>query len=235
MKRALVVLTAGFLLAYPLIVHAADGGGTPARPESEESVAGQEQASSTSSASLLEEAWKSLSPGYYRQTPLPIQGRVMFYNPEVMDRVLNFRLQAGHVTICPDCVGYVAMLRRGDLDRRVWLQRDGKPIEGPFWVIDAADRRHVGGLLARRWVVDVDHETALRWRMNRPLPVTVWAEPPPGVPIMVAPTLAQRAAGSTEMRPLKIAGLPGISLTLARIKEDLPFHRAPRLAPPRLP
>jgi len=121
--------------------------------------------------------WQDLTPSYSQPTPLPAQGRAMYYNPNIFERVLDFRLSARHVTECQECIGYVAMLRRGDLDRQVWLRREGKPAEGPFWVIDVAAKHHVGLLLERGWVVDVDYATAMRWRMNRPLPVTVLDAP----------------------------------------------------------
>ncbi len=123
--------------------------------------------------------WKDLTPDYFQASPLPAQGRAMYYNPNVFERVLDFRLSANHVTECEECIGYVALLRRGDLDRRVWLRREGKPAEGPFWVIDVAGKNHVGMLLERNWVVDVDYETAMRWRMNRPIPITVLETPTP--------------------------------------------------------
>ena len=123
--------------------------------------------------------WQDLTPDYFQASPLPVQGRAMYYNPNVFERVLDFRLSANHVTECAECIGYVALLRRGDLDRRVWLRREGKPAEGPFWVIDVAGKNHVGMLLERNWVVDVDYATAMRWKMNRPIPITVLETPTP--------------------------------------------------------
>jgi hypothetical protein len=146
-----------------------DGGDDPADPEPPQ----------LASAEAPEFTVDDLEPGYYERTPLPVEGRVMYYNPGVMERVLEFRLRAKHVTECATCIGYAAMLRAGDLDRRVWLEREGHLAEGPFWVIDVAAPQHVGQLINRNWIVDVDYETAIRWRMNRPLPVKVYADPPP--------------------------------------------------------
>lgn len=123
--------------------------------------------------------WEDLTPGYYQTSPLPVQGLAMYYNPNVFERVLEFRRSAGNVTECAECIGYVALLRRGDVDRRVWLRREGKPAEGPFWVVDVAAKHHVGQLLERGWAVDVDYETAMRWGMNRPIPITVLENPTP--------------------------------------------------------
>ena len=33
-------------------------------------------------------------------------------------------------------------------------------------------------LLARNWVVDVDYDTAMRWGMRGPVPVTILGAPP---------------------------------------------------------
>lgn len=118
-----------------------------------------------------------LNPSYYQPTPLPLRGLAMYYNPGVMDTVLANQLGWGDVTECDECIGRVALLREGDMDRRVWLQRPGHPVEGPFWVIDQAARHHVPGLVRRNWAVDVDYETAQRWEMRGPIPIVVLAEP----------------------------------------------------------
>lgn len=122
--------------------------------------------------------YDKLNPSYMAQSPLPVRGRAMYYNPGIMPEVLSYRLQLKQVEVCGDCVGYVALLRAGDLNRKVWLQWDDGTVEGPFLVIDVAARHHVPSLLARSWVVDVDYPTAMRRGMNQPIPVTVLAAPP---------------------------------------------------------
>lgn len=115
---------------------------------------------------------------YSQQSVLPVTGYAMYYNPEVMTEVLTNRLRMGHVTVCNECVGSVALLRVGDLNRRVWLQWADGTVEGPFLVADVAASQHVASLLARNWVVDVDYRTAMRHGMFNPVWVTVWAAPP---------------------------------------------------------
>ena len=110
----------------------------------------------------------------------------MYYNPGIMQTVLSFRLEVGHVALCQECVGYVALMRREDINRRVWLEWEDGVVEGPFLVIDTAAKQHVASLISRNWVVDVDYETALRRGMNRPLPVTVWASAPRNQPVRIA-------------------------------------------------
>ena len=102
----------------------------------------------------------------------------MYYNPGIMQQVLAFRLEAQHVSMCRECVGYVALLGREDLNRKVWIEWGPGDVEGPFLVIDAAAKHHVSSLLERNWVIDVDYATAMRRDMNRPLPVTVWDRRP---------------------------------------------------------
>ncbi len=119
-----------------------------------------------------------LHPPYAAATPLPLRGHAMYYNPGVMARVLSYRLQRGQVQLCAECVGYAALLRAGDLNRRIWLQWEDGTVDGPFLVVDAADVRHIPALLARNWAVDLDYRSAQRRGMNRPLPVTVHAHPP---------------------------------------------------------
>jgi hypothetical protein len=115
----------------------------------------------------------------YRQaTSLPIAGYAMFYNPNVMQEVVANRLQMGHIAPCGECIGNIALLRAGDLNRRVWLQWPDGTVEGPFLVADVAARHHVPQLLARNWAVDVDYQTAVRRRMTGPVWVTVLGSPP---------------------------------------------------------
>lgn len=122
-------------------------------------------------------AWQLLNPPYTAATPLPASGKAMYYNPGVMKTVIESRTRFDHIQPCVDCIGFVAMLRRGDLDRRVWLQVDRWRVEGPFHVVDVAATKHVGYLLERAWIVDVDYRTAQRWGFRMPW-VTVWEHPP---------------------------------------------------------
>lgn len=133
---------------------------------------------------------------YRQSSPLPMSGYAMYYNPNVMQEVLNNRLAMGHVSSCNECVGNIALLRAGDLNRRVWLQWSDGTVEGPFLVADVAAPQHVAQLLARNWVVDVDYRTASRRGMVGPEMVTVLASPPAGnvshsepfAPLYAAPT-----------------------------------------------
>lgn len=122
-------------------------------------------------------AWRLLEPAYAAETPLPVSGKAMYYNPGVMERVLETRLKYDHVELCEGCIGRAAMLRFGDVDRKVWLQFNGLRVEGPFHVIDAAATQHIGMLIERGWILDVDYQTAQRWGMRMPY-VTIWSEPP---------------------------------------------------------
>jgi hypothetical protein len=134
------------------------------------------EASSSSSPSAAAES--SSSSAYAQQSTLPATGYAMYYNPDVMTEVLTNRLRMGHITLCNECIGSVALLRPGDLNRRVWLQWADGTVEGPFLVADVAASQHVASLLARNWVVDVDYRTAMRRGIFNPVWVTVWAAPP---------------------------------------------------------
>ena len=81
-------------------------------------------------------------------------------------------------------VGAVALNRAGDRFREVWLQRPDGTVEGPFFSVDCAQRRHYEAREADNRIVEVDHATAIRWGMNAPLDgVTVWFENPTKRPI----------------------------------------------------
>jgi hypothetical protein len=137
-----------------------------------------EPAPASSVAQPEMQTFANLSPSYYERTPLPAEGKAMYYNPGVMQEVLEYRLSMGQVDKCPDCAGYVALLRAGDLNRRVWIKWPNGVVEGPFLVIDVAATHHIDMLLGRGWVIDVDYRTAMRHGMNRPLLVTVYDYPP---------------------------------------------------------
>jgi hypothetical protein len=130
--------------------------------------------------------WTALSPTYWEQTPLPVSGVAMYYNPFVMDGVLRYRQNNGNIDACPECIGYIALLRAGDLNRRVWIQLADGSYEGPFQVTDVAARHDIPSLLRRGWVVDVDWGTARRWGMRGGVPVTILPDPPDLMNEMIA-------------------------------------------------
>jgi hypothetical protein len=119
-----------------------------------------------------------LTPSYWEQTPLPQTGLATFYALGMMEHVLDVRDGYGQMLRCPECVGTVALLRAGDIGRKVWLQPPGGEKIGPFLVIDCARQVDVWPLVDRNWVVDVSYELGELWGMNRPLDdVTVLADP----------------------------------------------------------
>ena len=119
-----------------------------------------------------------LNPSYWEQTPLPQTGLATFYAPGMMEYVRDYRRSQGQLPDCPECVGTVALLRAGDIGRKVWLQPvDGERV-GPFLVIDCARRDDVAPLAARNWAVDVSYELGQAWGMLAPLGgVTVLEDP----------------------------------------------------------
>lgn len=121
------------------------------------------------------------NPPWEAATDLPVRGQVTYYAPGLMEWVYEYRLRLDQVPVCdpPACVGYVAMLRPGDLGRLVWLQPAGQFAEGPFLVVDYAARNNFEALDGRGLVAEVDHATAQRWGMRGPLAdVIVWQESP---------------------------------------------------------
>lgn len=121
---------------------------------------------------------EDLVPGYWEQTPLPHTGLATFYAAGMMEHVLAVRGGHGQVLRCDECVGTVALLRAGDIGRKVWLQPLGGERVGPFLVIDCARREDIPPLVARNWAVDVSYELGALWGMDRPLDgVMVLADP----------------------------------------------------------
>lgn len=197
---------------------------------------------------------QDLAPGYWEQSRLPQTGLATFYAPGMMEYVESYRLSAAQLPACPECVGTVALLRAGDIGRKVWLQPpDGERI-GPFLVIDCARRQDVDALLSRGWVVDVSYELGQVWQMDRPLAgVTVLEDPadaasgivrphaptpfyvPPGEVVISAPTMtpAVTAAAPTPWPTRRPEGLASHGAT----REPAPTSQppAPRLPTPLTP
>lgn len=111
------------------------------------------------------------NPPWIGGSDLPLQGEVTYYAPGLMEWVYEYRLRLHQVPVCdpPQCVGYVALPRPGDLGRKVWLQPVGLPAEGPFLVVDYASQKDFERLRDRGWVAEVDYQTAWRWGMLGPL------------------------------------------------------------------
>jgi len=114
-------------------------------------------------------------------TTAALIGLATFYAAGVMEQVVAYRTSIGQIAPCADCVGHVALLDQETIGRQVWLQAPGRPVEGPFLVVDCAAPRDREYLLSRGWVVDLDWETGQRWGMDAPLAgVRVLFEPPGG-------------------------------------------------------
>lgn len=123
-------------------------------------------------------AAETLDPGYWERTPLPQAGLATFYAAGLMEHVQDYRLAQAEIPRCPECVGAVALLRAGDIGRKVWLQPPGGEPVGPFLVVDCARRQDVAPLVSRNWAVDVSYELGQLWGMVRPLAgVTVLEDP----------------------------------------------------------
>ncbi len=167
----------------------------------------------------------ALNPAYSQASPLPLSGLAMYYNPNVMREVVANRMAMGHLSTCSECIGHVALLRVGDLNRRVWLQwADGK-VEGPFLVADVAAAHHVNYLLERNWVVDVDYQTALRRGMTGPVAVTVLAGPSTTAPPVVDAGVPANPSVATDKTSAETA-----IATATRVPTEIPLQYA--ISPP---
>ena len=166
-----------------------------------------------------------LDPGYWDSSPLPQMGVATYYAPGVMEWVRNYRREQGEIADCPDCVGAVALLRAGDIGRKVWLQPPGGELAGPFIVVDCARDTDIPALLDRNWAVDVGYDLGQLWGMAGPLDgVIVWADPgepatgpvrPAGRPlpayidpsqVVISPPTATPAP--SDLSPTRVPALP---------------------------
>jgi hypothetical protein len=162
-----------------------------------------------------------LIPGYWERSALPEIGLATFYSSGTMDWVWNYRRSRGEVNDCPECVGAVALLRAGDIGRKVWLQPPGGELAGPFMVVDCARGEDVQPLVDRSWVVDVSFEVGQLWGMTRPLDgVVVWADPAEGnappqpgkaPPVYIDPSQVVVTAPTATPEPAGEAGKASLS------------------------
>jgi hypothetical protein len=197
-----------------------------------------------------------LAPGYWEQSPLPQTGLATYYAPGMMEYVEGYRQTQGQLPACPECVGTVALLRAGDIGRKVWLQQTEGERIGPFLVIDCARRQDVAPLVARGWAVDVSYELGQAWEMNRPLDgVTVLEDPadagvkpvrlgvptpffvPAGEVVISAPTAtpAFTAAPPTPWPTRIPAGMATRGPAAEPTLNSAPVPPTPRLPPPLTP
>ncbi|MFN8442737.1 MAG: hypothetical protein U0175_18320 [Caldilineaceae bacterium] len=148
--------------------------------------------------------WQRLAPTYADQSPLPVRGQAMYYNPGVMQKVITYRQRMHQIQDCADCIGYVALLRAGDINRKIWLQVSDDTVEGPYLVTDVAARHDIPRLLRLGWGIDVDWETAKRWNLHMPM-VVIWDTPPAGMIVNSTAawraTLAAAALQFNELQP----------------------------------
>ena len=110
-----------------------------------------------------------------------VVGRATYYNPPWMQEAYANRLAWGQVEPCPECVGMVALLDPEYIGRHVWLQRPGMDPEGPFLVVDCAQRDHFVERERQGRIVEVSAEVAQAHGFFEvgPVDVGVWFVEPP--------------------------------------------------------
>ncbi|MGL4650162.1 MAG: hypothetical protein ACRC1H_12185, partial [Caldilineaceae bacterium] len=141
------------------------------------------------------QSWQTIRPGYKERSILPVRGFSTYYNPGVMEEVLTYRLTVGDVQPCPECIGHVALIREGDVGRKIWLQLESGAYEGPFLVIDCAHTWDVGPLVGQGWGIDLDYQTAQRWGFQMQH-VNILDAPPPGWSPTPTPTITPTATST---------------------------------------
>lgn len=117
---------------------------------------------------------------------LTARGKIMYYNPGVMEKTWAYRHNVEKYPECPECVGMIATMRDGDKKRKLCIQRDGidQP-EGPFYIIDVANEIHKDLLAQKDWLVDIGWPIAEAWNMNRPIMGTLLECPVDHSPILL--------------------------------------------------
>jgi len=142
-------------------------------------------------------AWEQLTPPFSSASPLPAKGKAMYYGSGVMENVYQNRINWGDIDICNECIGSVALLREGDLNRRVYIKLPFSDIyEGPYQVIDVAGKNDIGDLFSRGWAVDVGYSVWQDWAQKYPGKVP--KGPIDGVIITSSPPAGAKTSNSSE-------------------------------------
>jgi hypothetical protein len=104
-----------------------------------------------------------------------ITGRATHYKIALMDTVAFRR----HMSLV-GYVGGVALNRKGDLGRDVWIEWDDGTVEGPFLVVDCARLAHYPRREWHEYILEVDADVAMRHSFFHgvPPPVTVHFQEP---------------------------------------------------------
>jgi hypothetical protein len=176
----------------------------------------------------------AITPGYWEPSVLPQSGLATYYAPGLMEAVQAKRALNGEIGDCPQCVGAVALLRAGDIGRKVWLKAPGGEPVGPFLVVDCARRQDVLPLLERGWAVDLSYELGQIWGMNRPLdgvmvfedPADAGARPETRSGRLGAPTPFYVPAGRV------VISAPTFTPTASPVPLEAPTHWPTRLPGP---
>jgi hypothetical protein len=99
----------------------------------------------------------------FLRMPPVVMGSAVMYAPYLMQANIAYRGLPTEGTI-----GGVALPFCSEIGHWVWLKAPGLEWEGPFVVADCSRRNDMyGHVMVNDQVVEVDFETALRWRMAR--------------------------------------------------------------------
>jgi len=133
-----------------------------------------------------------------KASPLPASGKINYYSNGVMNLVWHYRHYVEKYIVCPECVGFAALMRDGDKQRKICIQRAGSLIiEGPFHVIDVAGDHDKPNLIQKQnWLVDVDWNTSRAWKMQGPMDGKVQECSKDMTPTLIDLNIAQLPTGT---------------------------------------
>ena len=192
---------------------------------------------------LTASPWRAPTPADH------LDGLATYMNPGVMARTAANRGLIPHPGAYASWLavhgyaGGVALNPAGDLGRVIWLEHAGR-IEGPFVVLDCAQRVHYAQRIDQRRVVEVDWATAQRWRMRGPVPVVVHLAPPVGkvleryrTALSAIPTRLAVALRCAQWADAERCGSAGIcdtssAIDQVRLRPSVPVPSAHRQPPP---
>lgn len=106
----------------------------------------------------------------FLEVPDLFSGIAVFYGPNVMEGTAEYRgLNLDYY------LGGVALPTCSSIGSPVWIKRDKSEWEGPYLVVDCAQRNDLYGIaVVREEAVEIDFNTAIKWGMVEQYPDYSW-------------------------------------------------------------
>lgn len=97
---------------------------------------------------------------------LVLEGKITFYGAGVMEQVYKYRLGAGEVEPCMECVGMIAVLDAEHIGKHAYITLPNRTPFGPFLIVDCARQQDLAPLRQAGLIAEVSRERGYLWDMR---------------------------------------------------------------------